>query len=59
MPKLPNNLKQRTDMVEQKKAFQRLETEKCSELTSTAKSTPPMGAPKVHDTPTATAAVKN
>lgn len=55
----PTNLKQRTVIVEAKKDFQRLFTEKEVELTSIANSTPPIGAPKVQVTPTATAAVKN
>ena len=55
----PTDLKQRTVMVEAKKDFQRLLTEKEVELTSIAKRTPPIGAPKVQVTPTATAAVKN
>ena len=59
VPSEPKILKKKTEIVEQKKAFHRLETENWNELTSTAKSTPPIGAPKVQDTPTATAAVKN
>ena len=59
VPKLPKNLKQSTEIVEQKNAFHRFDTENEDVLTSTANSTPPMGAPNVQDTPTATAAVKN
>tara|TARA_B110000285_G_C15117855_1_gene615247 strand:+ start:1853 stop:2047 length:195 start_codon:yes stop_codon:yes gene_type:complete len=55
----PTDLKQRTVIVEAKKDFQRLFTEKDVELTSIANNTPPIGAPKVQVTPTATAAVKN
>jgi len=55
----PTDLKQRTVIVDAKKDFQRLLTEKEVELTSMANSTPPIGAPKVQVTPTATAAVKN
>jgi len=46
-------------IVEAKKDFHRLCTEKEVELTSMANSTPPIGAPKVQVTPTAIAAVKN
>jgi hypothetical protein len=46
-------------MVDAKKAFHKFDTVKVEVLTSMAKSTPPIGAPKVHVTPTATAAVKN
>jgi hypothetical protein len=45
--------------VAAKKDFQRFETVNELELTSMAKSTPPIGAPNVATTPTATAAVKN
>lgn len=56
---LPTDLKQRTVTVDAKKDFQRLDTVKVEVLTSMAKSTPPIGAPKVQVTPTATAAVRN
>ena len=46
-------------MVDAKKDFHRLETVNEEVLTSIAKSTPPIGAPNVHVTPTATAAVRN
>lgn len=57
MERSPAALKQRTVIVEAKKDFQRLETSKLVEDTSIAKSTPPIGAPKVQVTPTAIAAV--
>ena len=50
-------MKHKTVSVAQKKAFQRLLTEKDSLLTSMEKSTPPIGAPNVAVTPQATAAV--
>lgn len=59
VPKSPTALKHNTVTVEAKKLFQRFETVNDVVLTSMEKSTPPIGAPKVHVTPTATAAVKN
>ena len=59
LPRLPKALKHKTEMVEQKKDFHRFETVNEEVLTSIAKSTPPIGAPKVEATPTATAAVRN
>ena len=59
VPIAPKALKQRTDIVEQRKDFQRFYTENEDVLTSMANSIPPIGAPNVAATPTATAAVKN
>ena len=56
---LPTDLKHKTVTVEAKKDFHRFDTVKVEVLTSIAKSTPPIGAPKVQVTPTATAAVRN
>ena len=55
----PKILKSNIVNVEAKNDFQRSDTVKVEELTSIAKSTPPIGAPKVAVTPTATAAVMN
>ena len=56
---VPSDLKQSTVQVAQKNDFQRLDTVKVVELTSIANSTPPIGAPNVEVTPTATAEVRN
>ena len=56
---MPTLLKHKTVTVEAKNDFHKLETVNEVELTSIANSTPPIGAPNVHVTPTATAAVKN
>jgi hypothetical protein len=58
-PNLPTDLKIRTVIVDAKNAFHKFYTLKFEALTSIAKRTPPIGAPKVLVTPTATAAVKN
>jgi hypothetical protein len=52
-------LKHKTVIVDAKNDFQRFETVKEDVLTSIANNTPPIGAPNVHVTPTAIAAVKN
>ena len=57
--RFPTALKQRTVKVAAKKDLYRFETVKVDELTSIANNTPPIGAPNVQVTPTATAAVKN
>ena len=59
VPIAPNALKHSTEIVEHKKDFQRFYTENDDVLTSMANSMPPIGAPNVAATPTATAAVKN
>lgn len=59
VPRLPKTLKHNTEIVEQKNDFQRFDTVNDEVLTSMANSTPPIGAPKVAETPTATAAVRN
>ena len=59
VPSLPTDLKQRTVIVDAKNAFHKFWTVKFEVLTSMANSTPPIGAPKVQVTPTATAAVRN
>ena len=58
-PSFPTDLKKSTVIVDVKKDFHRLFTVNVELLTSTAKRTPPIGAPKVQVTPTATAAVIN
>ena len=55
----PKHLKPNTVIVAATNDFQRLCTLKEVELTSIANSTPPIGAPNVAVTPTATAAVMN
>ena len=56
---MPASLKRIIVIVEAKNDFQRLATVKVVELTSMANNTPPIGAPNVAVTPTATAAVMN
>ena len=52
-------LKKMTVRVEAKKDFHKSPALKLVELISIANSTPAIGAPKVHVTPTATAEAKN
>ena len=59
VPRDPKALKHRTAHVAARNDFQRFETVKDVVETSIANNTPPIGAPKVQATPTATAAVKN
>ena len=59
LPNLSTLLNTRTVTVEAKNAFHRFETVNVEVLTSIANNTPPIGAPNVHVTPTATAAVRN
>jgi hypothetical protein len=59
VPSVPIDLKNNTVIVDAKNAFHRFETVKLLVLTSIANRTPPIGAPNVQVTPTATAAVKN
>jgi len=59
VPSLPTALKHKTVIVDAKNAFHKFWTVKLEVLTSIANKTPPMGAPKVQVTPTATAAVRN